>query len=96
MLCPKCQKENLEGAKFCAFCGTPFEASNVQLNIQPSTSVPIPPEVSAVENDKVAKVNDLKISLPQTSNFFKIHLYPKYYFCLIGAFVKYCSKATMR
>jgi len=30
MLCPKCQKENIEGSKICAFCAQPFANSNFQ------------------------------------------------------------------
>lgn len=34
MFCPKCGEKNIEGAKFCAKCGTNFEELNVSVNAE--------------------------------------------------------------
>jgi|GEM_PF-6647430 len=47
MLCPKCQKENIEGAKFCAFCGAPFKDFDTQHN-SPKADRFLRPAITAV------------------------------------------------
>ena len=62
MICPKCQKELPEDAKFCLECGTPLESKESEL------------ENNEVKDIKEEVVQETVIDEPETQKLLKMKL----------------------
>ena len=65
MICSKCNKENVEGAQFCSFCGNSLATTTAPQPVavqQPVTTAPVSPTPAPVEAAPVAAAQPVPVA----------------------------------